>query len=97
MTTPASNTVRPTDEEINEMLERFPLNCKLLNYTPKGGLLSNVEAAKVCGYKPNTLEQKRKNGTGPRYIRPNESRRVMYAEPILLDWLASGLRESTCA
>lgn len=89
------NTVNFTEEQINAIHERFPLNCKLLNYTPTGRLLTNNEAAGMCGLKPNSLEIKRMNGTGPAYIQPEGSRRILYAEPVLLDWLASGLRTST--
>jgi len=86
-----------TDEQINEIYDRFPQNCKLLNYTPRGRLLTNAEAAELCGLKPNTIEQKRMNGTGPAYVQPKDTRRILYAEPVLLDWLASGLRLNTCA
>jgi len=84
-------------EQINEIHSRFEPNCKLLGYTPKGRLLSNNEAADICGLKPNSLEIKRMNGTGPAYIQPEGSRRILYSEPLLLDWLASGLRLNTCA
>lgn len=89
------NTTNFTEEQINAIHERFPLNCKLLNYTPTGRLLTSAQAAELCGFKPNTFEQKRMTGKGPAYIQPEDSRRILYAEPVLLDWLASGLRTST--
>ncbi|TVT32827.1 hypothetical protein [Marinobacter vinifirmus] len=91
------NANQLSEAQINEIYERFPLNCKLLNYTPKGRPLTNIEASDFAGCKPNTFEQKRMNGTGPAYIQPEGSRRVLYPEPLLLDWLASGLRLNTCA
>ena len=91
------NITELPEETINAIHDRFELNCKLLGYTPKGRLLTNKEASEVCGYEPNTLEQKRMNGTGPAFIQPPESRRILYSEPLLLDWLASGLRLNTCA
>tara|TARA_R110001592_G_scaffold363036_1_gene679417 strand:+ start:31570 stop:31848 length:279 start_codon:yes stop_codon:yes gene_type:complete len=91
------NANQLSQEQINEIHERFPLNCKLFNYTPIGRPLTNIEASAFCGFKPNTFEQKRMSGTGPAYIQPESSRRVLYPEPLLLDWLAAGLRMSTCA
>jgi hypothetical protein len=88
---------QPSQEQISEIHDRFALNCKLLGYTPTGRLLSNEQAAEICGFKPNTLEQKRMSGTGPAYIQPEGGRRILYSEPLLLDWLAAGLRLNTCA
>lgn len=91
------NANQLSEQQINEIHSRFELNCKLLGYVPSGKLLTNDQAADICGFKPNTLEQKRMNGTGPAYIQPEDSRRILYSEPLLLDWLASGLRLNTCA
>lgn len=91
------NANQLSQEQINEIHDRFELNCKLLGYTPTGKLLSNEQAAEICGFKPNTLEQKRMCGTGPAYLQPEGSRRILYSEPLLLDWLAAGLRMNTCA
>ena len=84
-------------EKINEVADNFDDYCKMFGYKPKGRLLTNNEAAALCGFKPNTLEQKRMNGSGPPYIQPERSRRVLYSEPLLLDWLAACLRTNTCA
>lgn len=91
------NANQLSQDQISEIHDRFEQNCKLLGYTPTGKLLSNEQAADICGLKPNTLEIKRMNGTGPAYIQPEGSRRILYSEPLLLDWLASGLRLNTCA
>lgn len=73
----------------------FESNCKLFNYTPKGRPLSNQETAELLGYTPNSLDQKRFAGSGPRYFQPKGTRRVLYSEVDVLEWLASGVREST--
>lgn len=91
------NVSQLTEEQIKDIHDRFPLNCMLLGYTPTGKLLSNEQAAEICGFKPNTLEQKRMTGTGPYYVQPEDCRRVMYSEPLLLEWLAAGVRMNTCA
>lgn len=89
------NTNQISEQQITEIHDRFELNCKLLGYTPTGKLLNNEQAADICNFKKNTLEQKRMSGTGPAYIQPKDCRRILYSEPLLLDWLASGL--NTCA
>jgi len=91
------NEAQLTEQQINEIADRFEANCKLIGYTPRGRLLTNNEAAEICGFKPNTLEQKRMSGSGPAYIQPERSRRVLYPEPILLDWLVTRLRTNTSA
>ncbi len=67
----------------------------LFGYTLKNRRLSNAEAAELMGIAPNTLEVKRSHGTGPRYIRMPNSRRVSYTERDVLEFLAAGLRTST--
>lgn len=84
-----------TPEEIKDMHEQFPLNCMLLNYTPTGKLLTTVEAAELCNFKPNTFEINRGKGKGPAYIQPEDSRRILYSETVLLAWLVAGFRNST--
>lgn len=69
--------------------------CELFNYTPKNRPLSSREAAEILHFQPNTLEQKRLAGTGPRYFQPDGCRRVYYSERDVLFWLASGARTST--
>lgn len=48
----------------------FEQLCELFNYTPKNRPLSSREAAEILHFQPNTLEQKRLAGTGPRYFQP---------------------------
>lgn len=67
--------------------------CKLFNYAPKGRLLTNEEAADVLRMKPGALDQLRFKGGGPLYSKP--SRRVLYAEPLILEYLYSSMRAST--
>jgi len=80
---------------MNNITPTFEENCKLFNYTPKGRPLNNQETAELLGFKPNTLDQKRFAGSGPRYFQPKGSRRVLYSEVDILEWLVSGAREST--
>lgn len=51
---------------------------ELFGYTLKDRRLTNAEAAELLGIRPNTLEVKRGHGTGPRYVRMPNSRRVTY-------------------
>jgi hypothetical protein len=67
----------------------------LFGYTLKNRRLTNAEAAELMGIAPNTLEVKRCYGTGPRYIRMPNSRRVSYTERDVLEFMATGLRTST--
>lgn len=69
--------------------------CKLFNYTPKGRPLINEEAAELLRMKPGALDQLRFKGGGPLYSKPPGSRRVLYAEPLILEYLYSGMRAST--
>ncbi|MGC3189994.1 helix-turn-helix transcriptional regulator [Pseudomonas aeruginosa] len=73
----------------------FEQLCELFNYTPKNRPLSSAEAAAVLLLAPNTMEQHRLRGTGPRYFQPAGTRRVLYSEKDVLAWLASGARIST--
>ncbi|KVD94052.1 hypothetical protein WS63_05145 [Burkholderia stagnalis] len=73
----------------------FEQLCEEFNYLPKNRPLSSAEAAEVLRFQPNTLEQHRLKGTGPRYFRPPGTRRVYYSERDVLMWLASGARTST--
>lgn len=67
----------------------------LFDYTPKNRRLTNDEAAELLGIQPNTLEVKRVHGTGPRYFRLPNSRRVFYVERDVLAFMATGMRIST--
>jgi hypothetical protein len=68
---------------------------ELFGYTLKNRRLTNAEAAELMGIAPNTLEGKRTHGTGPRFIRMPNSRRVSYTERDVLEFMAAGLRTST--
>lgn len=68
---------------------------ELFGYTPRHRRLKNIEAAELLGIQPNTLEVKRVHGTGPRYYRLPNSRRVFYIERDVLAFMASGARKST--
>jgi hypothetical protein len=76
----------------NQTLEQL---ATLFGYTLKNRRLTNAEAAELMGIAPNTLEVKRCHGTGPRYVRMPNSRRVTYTERDVLEFMASGLRTST--
>lgn len=69
--------------------------CSIFNYTPIGKPRLNEEAANVLRMKPGALDQLRFKGGGPRYFKPKGSRRVLYAEKDLLEYLYSGMRTST--
>lgn len=73
----------------------FEQLCELFGYTPKNRRLTNAEAAELLGIAPNTLEVKRVHGTGPRYFRLPNSRRIFYVERDVLEFMASGMRMST--
>ena len=73
----------------------FEQLCELFAYTPKRRPLDNKEVAEILRVHPNTLEQYRFRGEGPRYFSPPGTRRVWYAELDVLRWLASGARQST--
>ncbi|HBO3293636.1 TPA: DNA-binding protein [Pseudomonas aeruginosa] len=73
----------------------FEQLCELFNYTPKNRPLSTEEVSEFTGLAPNTLEQHRFKGTGPRFFNPAGTRRVWYSERDMLAWLASGARNST--
>ncbi len=73
----------------------FEQHCTLFNYTPKGRPLSSHEVAQILGVHHVTVDQKRIRGDGPRYFSPPGTRRVYYAEPDVLAWLASGEKRST--
>lgn len=73
----------------------FEQLCELFVYTPKGRPLDSREVAELLGVHPNTIDQYRFRGEGPRYFSPPGTRRVWYAELDVLRWLASGARHST--
>lgn len=73
----------------------FDQLCELFAYEPKRRPLDSREVAELLGVHPNTMEQYRFRGEGPRYFSPLGTRRVWYAELDVLRWLASGARQST--
>lgn len=68
---------------------------ELFGYTPKGRPLDTKEVADLLGVHPNTLEQFRFRGDGPRHFSPPGVRLVRYSERDVLAWLAAGARQST--
>lgn len=79
------NTIDMTLEQLSE----------LFGYTPKGRPLDTKEVAEILGVHPNTIDQYRFRGDGPRHFSPPGTRRVWYAELDVLAWLATGARQST--
>lgn len=73
----------------------FDQLCELFSYAPKGRPLDSKEVAAILGIHPNTMDQHRLRGSGPRYFSPPGTRRVWYAERDVLAWLASGAKRST--
>ena len=69
--------------------------CALFAYTPKGRPLSTREVAEILDVHHVTVDQHRVRGDGPRFFNPPGTRRVYYAEPDVLAWLASGEKRST--
>lgn len=76
------------DMSLDQLAEMF-------GYTPKGRPLDTKEVAEILGVHPNTIDQYRFRGDGPRYFSPPGTRRVWYSERDLMLWLASGARHST--
>lgn len=68
---------------------------ELFGYAPKGRPLDTKEVADILGVHPNTIEQYRFRGDGPRYYSPHGTRLVRYSEFDVLSWLVSGVRRST--
>jgi hypothetical protein len=73
----------------------FDQLCELFAYTPKRRPLDSREVAEILQVHPNTMEQYRLRGEGPRFFSPLGTRRVWYAERDVLGWLASGAKRST--
>ena len=73
----------------------FEKHCAMFGYTPKGRPLSSHEISELVGVHPVTVDQWRLRGDGPRFFSPNGTRRVWYAEPDVLAWMASGEKRST--
>lgn len=73
----------------------FDQLCELFAYEPKRRPLDSREVAELLKVHPNTMEQYRFRGEGPRFFSPPGTRRVWYAELDVLRWLASGAKQST--
>ena len=73
----------------------FEQLCELFAYTPKRRPLDTKEVSEILKIHPNTIDQYRFRGEGPRFFSPPGTRRVWYAELDVLRWLASGARQST--
>lgn len=73
----------------------FQQLCEKFGYQPKGRPLSSAEVAEFLGVHPVTVDAYRVRGDGPVYFSPKGSRRIWYAEPDVLAWLASGERQQT--
>jgi hypothetical protein len=60
-------------------------------------LMTNEEAARLLGLKPNTLEIWRINGKGPAYLKLGDARQapIRYQRSVLLAWAATRVRKST--
>jgi hypothetical protein len=69
--------------------------CVIFNYTPKGLLLTNDEAAEILRLKPSALNYKRHLGKGPRWTHHKDSRKVLYSEPDVLAYPWTGMRTTT--
>ena len=73
----------------------FDQLCELFAYAPKRRPLDSREVAAILQVHPNTMDQYRLRGEGPRFFSPPGTRRVWYAERDVLAWLASGAKQST--
>lgn len=69
--------------------------CAQFAYVPRNRPLSSAEVAELIGVHPVTMDQWRLRGDGPRYFKPDGTRRVWYSEVDVLRWLASGAKRST--
>lgn len=83
----------PCGDDIDDAT--FAHYCKLFGYTPKNRCLTNDEAAVLLGIKAESLEVKRVQGRGPRFIRPYGARRIQYAERDVIAFLGAGLSHNT--
>lgn len=57
-------------------------------------LLCEQQAAAMLGYTPRALQQWRRTGTGPQFIRVS-ARSIRYRRRDLLDWIEARVRMST--
>jgi hypothetical protein len=73
----------------------FEQLCAQFGYRPRGRLITGQELAAWLAVHPATVEGWRHNGSGPKYLKPPQQRRVWYAERDVLSWLASGERRNT--
>ena len=73
----------------------FEQACELFGYKPKNRPLTTEDVASLRGISIRTVEGDRVRGVGPRYFQPEGTRRVLYAERDVLEWLVSGAKHST--
>ncbi|MGK2912619.1 MAG: helix-turn-helix transcriptional regulator [Sphingobium sp.] len=73
----------------------FDQLCELFAYEPKRRPLDTKQVSEILKIHPNTIDQYRFRGEGPRFFSPPGTRRVWYAELDVLRWLASGAKQST--
>ena len=73
----------------------FEQLCELLSYTAKNRPLTSNEVASLLSVHPITVDQWRVRGDGPRYFKPEGTRRVWNAERDVLAWMAGGAKHST--
>ena len=57
-------------------------------------LLCEQQAAAMLGYTPRALQQWRRTGTGPRFVRVS-ARSIRYRRKDLLEWIEERVRTST--
>ncbi len=69
--------------------------CAQFAYVPRNRPLSTQDVAELLGVHNVTVDGWRVTGDGPRYFKPDGTRRVWYAEPDVLRWMASGAKRST--
>jgi predicted DNA-binding transcriptional regulator AlpA len=62
--------------------------------TDPDALLRETEAAALLGFKPRALQEWRRTGEGPRFVRVS-GRAVRYRRRDLTEWAESRLRTST--
>jgi hypothetical protein len=68
---------------------------ELFGYTSKNRPLSTLEVSEMLCLHAITVEQWRVTGGGPRFFKPEGTRRVWYSERDVLAWMAAGMRHNT--
>lgn len=73
----------------------FEQLCELFAYAPTGRPLDTKAVADLLGVHKSTVDHYRFRGDGPPYFSPPGTRRVWYSERQVLEWMASGAKQST--